>query len=139
MTPLPRLLLEPAIRAALLEDLGRAGDVTSDAVIPPGTRATAVMRAREAGVAAGLDAARIAFELVDPTLQIAQDKVDGDRIAPGDVLLTVSGEARARHSAERVARNSASPHTGLATPTPPVTHRPKNDKNKKITPKEDDA
>ncbi|MCH8167597.1 MAG: nicotinate-nucleotide diphosphorylase (carboxylating), partial [Proteobacteria bacterium] len=72
MTPLPRLLLEPAIRAALLEDLGRAGDVTSDAVIPPGTRATAVMRSREVGIAAGLDAARIAFELVDPALQIAQ-------------------------------------------------------------------
>ncbi|MCH8952006.1 MAG: hypothetical protein IID49_07770 [Proteobacteria bacterium] len=53
LPPLPRLLLEPAIRAALLEDLGRAGDVTSDAVIAPGTKATALMRSREAGVAAG--------------------------------------------------------------------------------------
>jgi nicotinate-nucleotide pyrophosphorylase (carboxylating) len=117
MTPLPRLMLEPAIRAALLEDLGRAGDVTSDAVIPPGTRATAVMRARETGIAAGLDAARIAFELVDPDLHITRDKADGDPIAPGDVLLTVSGEARAILSAERVALNFACRLSGIATAT----------------------
>jgi nicotinate-nucleotide pyrophosphorylase (carboxylating) len=117
MTPLPRLMLEPAIRAALLEDLGRAGDVTSDAVIPPGTRATAVMRAREAGVAAGLDAACIAFELIDPALQIAQDKADGDRIAAGDELLTVSGEARGILSAERVALNFTCRLSGIATAT----------------------
>ncbi len=117
MTPLPRLLLEPAIRAALLEDLGRAGDVTSDAVIPPGTTATAVMRAREAGIAAGLDAARIAFELIDPALKITGDKADGDRVAPGDVLLTVSGAARAILSAERVALNFACRLSGIATAT----------------------
>jgi nicotinate-nucleotide pyrophosphorylase (carboxylating) len=117
MTPLPRLLLEPAIRAALLEDLGRAGDVTSDAVIPPGTKATAVMRAREGGVAAGLDAARIAFELVDPALHITRDKVDGDPVSPGDALLTVSGEARAILSAERVALNFACRLSGIATAT----------------------
>ncbi len=117
MTPLPRLMLEPAIRAALLEDLGRAGDVTSDAVIPPGTKATAVMRAREAGVAAGLDAASIAFELIDPGLHINRDKADGDRVAPGDVLLTISGEARAILSAERVALNFACRLSGIATAT----------------------
>jgi nicotinate-nucleotide pyrophosphorylase (carboxylating) len=117
LPPLPRLMLEPAIRAALLEDLGRAGDVTSDAVIPPGTKATAVMRAREAGIAAGLDAARIAFELIDPALHITRDRADGDRIGPGDVLLTVSGEARAILSAERVALNFACRLSGIATAT----------------------
>jgi nicotinate-nucleotide pyrophosphorylase (carboxylating) len=115
--PLPRLMLEPAIRAALLEDLGRAGDVTSDAVIPVGTKAIAVMRAREAGVAAGVDAARVAFELLDPTLEIAQAKADGDKIEPGDVLLTVAGEARAILSAERVALNFACRLSGIATAT----------------------
>jgi len=115
--PLPRLMLEPAIRAALLEDLGRAGDVTSDAVIPPGTRTTAVMRAREEGVAAGLDAARIAFELIDPALAISQPAADGDRVAPGDVLLQVSGEARSILSAERVALNFACRLSGIATAT----------------------
>jgi nicotinate-nucleotide pyrophosphorylase (carboxylating) len=117
LSPLPRLMLEPAIRAALLEDLGRAGDVTSDAVIAPGTKATAVMRAREAGVAAGLDAARIAFELTDPALHITRVKTDGDRAAPGDVLLTISGEARAILSAERVALNFACRLSGIATAT----------------------
>ena len=117
LPPLPRLLLEPAIRAALLEDLGRAGDVTSDAVIAPGTKATALMRSREAGVAAGLDAARIAFELVDPALEISSAKADGDRIAPGDVLLTVSGAAHAILAAERVALNFACRLSGIATAT----------------------
>ena len=117
LPPLPRLLLEPAIRAALLEDLGRAGDVTSDAVIAPGTKATALMRSREAGVAAGLDAARIAFELVDPALEISSDKADGDRLAPGDVLLSVSGAARAILAAERVALNFACRLSGIATAT----------------------
>ena len=117
LPPLPRLLLEPAIRTALLEDLGRAGDVTSDAVIPPGTRATAVMRSREAGVAAGLDAARIAFELIDPALKISHAKADGDRVAPGDLLLTVSGEAHAILAAERVALNFACRLSGIATAT----------------------
>ena len=115
LPPLPRLLLEPAIRAALLEDLGRAGDVTSDAVIAPGTKATALMRSREAGVAAGLDAARIAFELVDPALEISSDKADGDRLAPGDVLLSVSGAARAILAAERVALNFACRLSGIAS------------------------
>ncbi|MHA1528646.1 MAG: carboxylating nicotinate-nucleotide diphosphorylase [Alphaproteobacteria bacterium] len=117
LPPLPRLLLEPAIRAALLEDLGRAGDVTSDAVIAPGTSAIAVMRSREAGVAAGLDAARIAFELLDPALQITPDKADGDRVGPGDALLTVAGDARAILAAERVALNFACRLSGIATAT----------------------
>ena len=117
LPPLPRLLLEPAIRAALLEDLGRAGDVTSDAVIAPGTKATALMRSREAGVAAGLDAARIAFELVDPALEISSDKADGDRLAPGDVLLSVSGAARAILAAERGALNFACRLSGIASAT----------------------
>ena len=110
-------MLEPAIRAALLEDLGRAGDITSDAVIPAGTRATAVIRAREAGVAAGLDAARIAFELVDPALDVTQSAADGAQVAPGEVLLTVAGEARSILSAERVALNFACRLSGIATAT----------------------
>lgn len=117
LPPLPRLMLEPAVRAALIEDLGRAGDVTSDAVIPPGTRARALMRAREAGVAAGLDAARLAFELIDPGLAIEQPLVDGTRIAPGESLMTVVGEARAILAAERVALNFAGRLSGIATAT----------------------
>ena len=117
LSPLPRLMVEPVVRRALEEDLGRAGDVTSDAVIPPGTRMRAQMRARRAGVAAGLDAAWLAFALVDPGLAIDRPAADGDRLAPGDVLLRVEGEARAILAAERVALNFAGRLSGIATET----------------------
>lgn len=117
LPPLPRLMIEPAVRAALLEDLGRAGDVTSDAVIPPGTRARAVMRARVAGVAAGLDAAALAFLLVDPGLALAVAVGDGARVGPGTVLLEVEGDARAILAAERVALNFAGRMSGIASQT----------------------
>ncbi len=115
--PLPRILMEPAIRGALSEDLGRAGDVTTEATIPAGTQARARMRARESGVAAGLDAARLAFELVDPSLKIAQPAAGGQQIAPGDVLMEIEGEARSILTAERVALNFAGRMCGVASIT----------------------
>lgn len=117
LPPLPRLMIEPAVRAALAEDLGRAGDVTSNAVIPAGTRTRAELRARQAGVAAGLDAARLAFELIDPALTISQPVGDGDTLVPGTVLMTVEGPARAILAAERVALNFAGRLSGIATET----------------------
>ena len=65
-----RLIFEPIVRAALLEDLGRAGDITTEAVVPAGATVDAVIAARQPGVLAGLDAALLAFELLDPGLQI---------------------------------------------------------------------
>jgi len=115
--PLPRVLIEPTVRAALAEDLGRAGDVTTDAVIPPGTAARARMRARANGVAAGLDIARLAFALVDPALRIEAPRADGARVTRGDLLLEVEGEARAILTAERVALNFAGRLSGVATLT----------------------
>ncbi|RYF65390.1 MAG: hypothetical protein EOO29_40635, partial [Comamonadaceae bacterium] len=66
VSPLPRIMLEPLVRAALLEDLGRAGDLTSDLIVPADTRTSVRLSAREAGVLAGLDAACLAFELLNP-------------------------------------------------------------------------
>ncbi len=117
LPPLPRLMIEPAVRAALLEDLGRAGDVTSDAVIPEGTRARALLRARAEGVAAGLEPAALAFALVDPDLRIARPVAEGARIAPGETLLAVEGSARAILAAERVALNFAGRMSGIASVT----------------------
>jgi len=117
LAPLPRLLMEPAVRGALAEDLGRAGDVTTEATIPAGTKARARMRAREAGVAAGLDAAVLAFELIDPALTIRQPTPNGARIAPGDVLMEIEGEARSLLTAERVALNFAGRMSGIASIT----------------------
>jgi nicotinate-nucleotide pyrophosphorylase (carboxylating) len=117
MPPLPRVVIEPLVRAALLEDLGRAGDVTTDATIPAGTRARARLVAREAGVAAGLDVARLAFALVDPDLPVTLHAADGDRLAPGAPLLTADGEARSILTAERVALNFAGRLSGVASLT----------------------
>jgi nicotinate-nucleotide pyrophosphorylase (carboxylating) len=115
--PLPRVLTEPLVRAALVEDLGRAGDVTTDATIPPTVQATAAIVAREAGVAAGLDLARLAFDLVDPALQIEQPVADGAAIKPGAVLMRISGAARSILTAERVGLNFAGRLSGVATLT----------------------
>ncbi|WP_454683253.1 carboxylating nicotinate-nucleotide diphosphorylase [Ancylobacter moscoviensis] len=117
LSPLPRLLIEPVVRAALLEDLGRAGDVTTDAVTPAGARFEAVIASRQPGVIAGIDAAVIAFDLVDPALKVTVERGDGARVAPGDVVLRLDGPARAILTAERVALNIACRMSGIATAT----------------------
>ena len=115
--PLPVLLVEPIVRAALIEDLGRAGDITSAAVIPVGARMKAVMMTRQAGVLAGMQCAQIAFRLMDPNARIEILKRDGERVAQGDVALSVEGDAHAILSAERVALNLACRLSGIATAT----------------------
>lgn len=116
-SPLPEPILEPLVRAALLEDLGTYGDITTRTVIPAGTRSTARLQAREAGVASGLQVAALAFRLIDPGLSIRAHAGDGDTIAPGDLLLEISGEAASILSAERVALNFAGRLCGIATLT----------------------
>ena len=69
MLSLNPLLIDPAVRAALEEDLGRAGDITTQATIPEGTQASAIMAARKAGTIAGLPLAAAAFRLIDPSLR----------------------------------------------------------------------
>lgn len=117
LPPLPRLLVEPVVRAALLEDLGRAGDVTTDSVIPVEARFDAVIASRQSGVIAGIDAAVIAFELIDPSLSIVVERRDGTSVAPGDVVMRLNGSARAILTAERVALNIACRMSGVATAT----------------------
>ena len=117
LSPLPQLLVEPVVRAALLEDLGRAGDVTTDAIVPPDARLDGVIAARQPGVISGVDAARIAFELIDPAVQVAVERGDGARVAPGDVVIRLSGPARAILTAERVALNLLCRMSGVATAT----------------------
>jgi nicotinate-nucleotide pyrophosphorylase (carboxylating) len=114
---LPALLVEPVVRAALLEDLGRAGDITTDAVVPASVRTRAVIAARQPGIVAGLDCARIAFRLIDPAIEIAIHRADGDPIAAGDAIATVTGPARGVLTAERVALNFLCHLSGVATAT----------------------
>jgi nicotinate-nucleotide pyrophosphorylase (carboxylating) len=112
-----RLIVEPVVRAALLEDLGRAGDITTEAVVPAGATVEAVIAARQPGVLAGLEAALLAFELIDPTLRIEQRRADGDRISRGETVARIDGRARGVLSAERTALNLLSRMSGIATAT----------------------
>jgi nicotinate-nucleotide pyrophosphorylase (carboxylating) len=115
--PLPNLMIEPLVRAALAEDLGRAGDITTDALVPNAARAETALVARQAGVIAGLDAAALAFRLLDPAIAIAVARGDGSRIAPDETIATVSGAARAILSGERVALNFLCHLSGIASAT----------------------
>ncbi len=114
---LPLLLVEQAVRAGLLEDLGRAGDITSDAVIPKGARAVCALVSREHGVVAGLDFARIAFALIDPTIRFDVEIHDATRVSPGDVIANIAGPATSILTAERVALNFLGPLSGIASAT----------------------
>lgn len=105
-----------AVRAALVEDLG-TGDVTSVAVVPAGVRARAVMRARESLVVAGLALAGETFRMRGRSVRVEMRVQDGQRAAPGTILLEVEGPARALLSAERVALNFVQRLSGIATLT----------------------
>ena len=115
--PLPDLILEPLVRAALMEDLGSYGDITTRTVIPVGTTYAACLNAREAGVVSGLQVAALAFRLVDSALKIIVYKADGDTILPGDLLMEITGDAASILSGERVALNFAGRMSGIATLT----------------------
>jgi nicotinate-nucleotide pyrophosphorylase (carboxylating) len=115
--PLPSIMIEPAVRAALLEDLGRAGDLTTDAIVPEDARATCALVARHPGVVAGLDFAEVAFRLIDPRLEFTVSLRDGSRLKPGDVIATVSGPARGILTGERVALNFLTHLSGVASAT----------------------
>jgi nicotinate-nucleotide pyrophosphorylase (carboxylating) len=115
--PLPAIMIEPAVRAALLEDLGRAGDLTTDAVVPADARTETVLIARQPGVVAGLDFALSAFRLIDPGITATVDRPDGARLSPGDRIATISGPARGVLTAERTALNFLSHLSGIASAT----------------------
>jgi nicotinate-nucleotide pyrophosphorylase (carboxylating) len=117
MASLPTIMIEPAVRAALLEDLGRAGDLTTDAIVPAHLRTSCALVARQAGVVAGLDFAATAFRLIDPAIEIKVALDDGSRLRPGDTIATINGPARGILTAERTALNFLSHLSGVASGT----------------------
>jgi nicotinate-nucleotide pyrophosphorylase (carboxylating) len=114
------LLFEPLVRTALVEDLGRAGDLTTDAIVPPDLRVTTVLAARQPGVVAGLDVAAQAFRLIDPSVEIAVEHGDGNVVSPGSIIATLRGSARAMLTGERTALNFLCHLSGIATATATV-------------------
>ena len=119
-SPLPSILLEPLVRAALLEDLGRAGDLTTDAIVPADQPAAMALVARQKGIVAGLDLARMAFRLIDPAIEMTVERADAAKVSAGEVIATVSGPARGLLTAERVALNFLCHLSGIATATSAV-------------------
>jgi len=117
VAPLPALIYEPQVRAALAEDLGRAGDITTDTMIPADAVAEGLLNARKPGVVAGLAVAEMAFRLLDPAVSFAVLRADGSRVSSGDAIARVSGNARVLLTAERVALNFLCHLSGVATAT----------------------
>jgi nicotinate-nucleotide pyrophosphorylase (carboxylating) len=111
------LMVEDLVRGALLEDLGRAGDITTYATIGPEKRARMTINGRDEGVVAGLVLAETAFRLIDPTIRFEALVADGDRVPPGQPLARVEGPARSVLSAERVALNFLMHLSGVASYT----------------------
>jgi nicotinate-nucleotide pyrophosphorylase (carboxylating) len=115
--PPPQYLVDAAVRAALDEDLGIAGDITTQATVPPGTPAEAAIAARKPGVVAGLALAEAAFRALDPNVAFTIETEDGEAVSAGGVIARISGDARAILSAERVALNFLGRLSGIATQT----------------------
>lgn len=111
------LLIEPVIRHALEEDLGRAGDITSELTVPADARSSARLVARKAGTIAGLIAAQCAFRLIDPNVAFRNETSDGQTVSAGTVLAHIEGSSRAILPAERVSLNFLGHLSGVATAT----------------------
>ncbi len=123
IVPLLPLLYEDVVRRALVEDLGRAGDITTDAVVPAGQTASAVLVARAPGRLAGLDAALQAFRLLDPDCRVDVRLADGADAIRGARIALVEGGAHALLAAERTALNLLGHLSGIATATREVVAR----------------
>lgn len=111
------LLIEPLVRAALLEDMAHGGDLTTDAIAAPSVTARAAFVARKEGVVAGNACAELAFRLLDPTARYECSHADGTAVAAGTVIATVEASARAVLSAERTALNFMCRLSGIASAT----------------------
>jgi nicotinate-nucleotide pyrophosphorylase (carboxylating) len=114
---LPDSVVDKAVAEALAEDLGLGGDITTQATVSAGTRASGVIAARKAGTIAGMQLAQAAFKTLDPFTQFEAVIGDGDRVEAGGVIARVSGEARVLLTAERTALNFLGHLSGIATLT----------------------
>jgi len=114
---LPRMLVEQAVRAALAEDLGLAGDITTDPIVPADARGVAALVARKPGVIAGLDLAEAAFRTLDPEVQFTRVIDDGGKVEGGGTIAKIKGRTRALLTGERTALNFFGRLSGIATLT----------------------
>lgn len=111
------LIIEPFLRDALREDMGRAGDITTDAIAPPGLTARAHVVLRKEGRVCGLPMAEMVFQLVDPSLRFETLHPDGSDVAAGTTVAVVEGSARGILTGERVSLNLLGRLSAIATNT----------------------
>jgi nicotinate-nucleotide pyrophosphorylase (carboxylating) len=114
---LPGSLVDKAVAEALAEDLGMGGDITTEATVPAGTRASGIIAARKAGTVAGVQLAAAAFKTIDPLVEFEVVAGDGERVEAGGIIARVKGDARALLTAERTALNFLGRLSGIATLT----------------------
>jgi len=117
LTPLPNIILRPIVERALSEDFGNSGDVTARLLVPENATGSLVMRARETGVIAGMQAAQMTYGLVDPSVKFEVLYPTGSEVDAGDIIARISGPSRSLLSAERVALNFLGRMSGVATLT----------------------
>ena len=117
LSPLHLLQYEDVLRRALVEDLGRGGDLTTDAVIAPEQSVSCRVVSRGVGVVAGLEPAAEVFRMLDGGVDVGFEAVDGDAIVPDQPLISLRGSARAILSGERTALNILAFMSGTATLT----------------------
>jgi len=117
LPPLPPTVIEPMVRRALDEDFGNSGDLTANLLVPASAKGKLLMRSREIGVIAGMQAAQMTYAMVDPRVKFTVKKGDGSKVKKGDIIATVEGPTRALLSAERVALNFLGRMSGIATLT----------------------
>ncbi len=121
--PPPAGLVDDLLRRALAEDLGLAGDLTSDAIFPPDHASTGTIVARQAGRVAGLGLSTGVFALLAAESKVALTVADGDDVAAATTLATVSGPTRALLAGERTCLNLLGRLCGIATATADMVHR----------------
>ena len=117
LTPLPNIILRPMVERALVEDFGNSGDITARLLVPESATGSLMMRARETGVIAGMQAAVMTYALVDPSVEFEVLKPTGSEVDAQDIIARISGPSRSLLSAERVALNFLGRMSGIATLT----------------------
>ncbi len=117
LPPLPQIIIEPMVRRALEEDFGTGGDLTSNLLVPASARATLYFKSRGTGIISGMEAARLTFALVDPSVKFSVHHGDGSSVRKGTVIATIEGPVRSLLMAERVALNFLGRMSGIASLT----------------------
>ncbi len=114
---IPTHLIEQAVTAALAEDLGTVGDITTTATVPESAKSKANIVARHDGVISGLDVAAAAFHAVDASLTFTALTADGNHVKSGAAIASIQGKSRGILTGERVALNFLGRMSGIATLT----------------------